>query len=333
MTDATPATEAQGLTEEQAVSEMLSRWGAKAETPPEKPEKPAPEEPAEETEPEQPKGDAQAEEEPAEEPEAPEDGDVEIDVAGEKFKFPKATEEVIRRVEAKAKEVEAGATRKFQEAADLRKAAEVQVQSAKQLQRISEAQADLIADHRMVARRLQTLESIDINSIEPDALSRLNAEYNQLQAARQRIEGQYGQNVKAMQDEDSKAVAAKREHSEKVLATKIKGWSPDHARKLSEYALGKGAPANALSTITDAWMVEILDDAAYGHAMRAQKSVATKRVEAAPTKTLKPGASGNPNSAAQARVNAAQAKVKKTGNLNDAAQLLLARMQARGRRP
>jgi hypothetical protein len=332
MTDATPATEAtQGITEHQAVEQLLSRWG-------EKPEKAAAaqetatDEPPADTDAEQPQGDVQAEGDHGTAQEvAEDDGDVEIDVAGEKFKFPKPLEEVIRRVESKAKEVEAGATRKFQEAADLRKAAEVQVQSAKQLQRISEAQADLLADHRMVARRLQTLESIDINSIEPDVLSRLNAEYNQLQAARQRIEGQYSQNVKAMQDEDSKAIGAKREHAEKVLAAKIKGWSPDHAKKLSEYALGKGAPAGALSTITDAWMVEILDDAAYGHAMRAQKSVAIKRVEAAPTKTLRPGASGNPNIAAQAKVNAAMQQLKKTGTVQDAAMALLARSATRKR--
>lgn len=328
MTEATPETEAQGLTEEQAVSELLSRWEAK-EKPSAAPENTATEETTEETQTEQPEGDARVEAEAEETDEA--EGEVEIDVAGEKFKFPKPLEEVIRRVEAKAKEVEAGATRKFQEAADLRKAAEVQGQSAKQLQRISEAQADLLADHRMVARRLQTLETIDINAIEPDALSKLNAEYNQLQAARQRIEGQYGQNVKAMQEEDAKVFGAKREHAEKVLAAKIKGWGPDHAKKLSEYALGKGAPANALQGITDPWMVEILDDAAYGHAMRASKAVAIKRAEAAPVKTLKPGAAGNPKSAAQAKAVDAMARLKKSGTVQDAAMALLARSATRHR--
>lgn len=330
---ATPETEAQesqGLTEDQAVAELMSRWGKSAE--PEKaetPDKPASEEAQEETTDEQPKGDAKPEAE-AEETEDADDGEIEIDVAGEKFKFPKAIRESIQRVEAKAKEVEAGATRKFQEAADLRKAAEVQVQSAKQLQRISEAQADLLADHRMVARRLTALESIDINSVEPDALSRLNAEYNQLRAAKDRIEGQYKQNIGAMQEEETKSLSAKREHCEKVIAAKVKGWSPEHARKLSEYAMGKGVPADTLKGISEPWMVEILDDAAYGAAMRNAKAATFKRVENTP-KTLKPGAAGNPNSAAQARVAAANAKVKKTGSVQDAASLLLARMNAKGR--
>jgi hypothetical protein len=330
---ATPETEAQesqGLTEDQAVAELMSRWGKSVE--PEKaetPDKPASEETEEETTDEQPQGDAK----PEAEPEESEDdgGEVEIDVAGEKFKFPKAIRESIQRVEAKAKEVEAGATRKFQEAADLRKAAEVQIQSAKQLQRISEAQADLLADHRMVARRLTALESIDINSVEPDALSRLNAEYNQLRAAKDRIEGQYKQNVGAMQEEETKSLSAKREHCEKVIASKVKGWSPEHARKLSEYAMGKGVPADTLKGISEPWMVEILDDAAYGAAMRNAKAATFKRVEATP-KTLKPGAAGNPNSAAQARVAAAAAKVKKSGSLADAASLLIAKMNAKGRK-
>ncbi len=325
MNVATPETEAPGLTEEQAVNQLLDRWKP-AEKPAPKQEKAEPEDTPEDTQAEQPQGDAQAEVEPAETEESADE--FEIDVAGEKFKFPKAHEESLRRVEAKAKEVEAGATRKFQEAADLRKVHESLIQSAKQLHQISEGQADLLADHRMVARRLQALEKVDINAVEPDVLSRLNAEYNQLQAAKTRIEGQYSQNVQAMQTEQTKSLSAKREHAEKVLAAAIKGWSPDHAKKLSEYALSKGAPAEMLQGISDAWMVQILDDAAYGHAMRKAAPITNKRVESAP-KTLKPGAAGNPKSAAQAKANDAMKRLQKSGRVEDAALALLARSATR----
>lgn len=326
--EATPATEAaSSLTEDQAVSELLNRWESKAK-PKETPEE-APEETPEDPQPEQPQGDAPAE---AETEETEEPGDTEIDVAGEKFKLPAALAEIAKRIEAKAKEVEAGSTRKFQEAADLRKAAEAQTQTAKQLQRISEAQADLLADHRMVARRLQQLEQIDIQNTDSETLTRLNAEYNQLQAAKTRIEGQYSQNVRGMQEEESKAFQAKREQADKLLSSKVKGWGPERAKALSEYALSKGAPANTLQGITDAWMVEILDDAAYGHAMRQAKPDVTKRLATTPAKTLQPGAAGNPKSAASAKLAAATAKARKTGRIDDAAALLLAKMEARGRR-
>jgi hypothetical protein len=327
---ATPETEAQGgLTEDQAVSELLNRWGATEKEPPQNSETEAA--PAE-TEAEQPKGHAEAEEEAEEAPEA--EGEVEIDVAGEKFKFPKASEELIRRVEAKAKEVEAGATRKFQEAADLRKAADVQTQTAKQLQHIAETQADLLADHRMVARRMQQLETIDLSALDnndPGALARLSLEFNQLQAAKSRIEGQYQQNLRTMQDEETKAFQAKREHVEKHASTRIKGWGPEHWKKLSDYAVSKGVPPPNLQGITEPWMVDILDDAAFGHAMRQAKPHQLKRVETT-QKTLKPGAAGNPKSAANLTIANATTRLNKTGKVDDAASLLLARMQARGGR-
>jgi hypothetical protein len=322
-TEATPATEAdQGLTEEQGVQELLSRWNAK-EAPAE--EKADSEEPEAQATEEQLKGDASKEEEPQETEESA--GEIEIDVAGQKFKVPAAFAETAQSIQAKAKEVEAGATRKFQEAADLRKAAEVQTQTVKQLQKIAEANAQLLGDHSMVTRRLAQLESVDINTVEPDVLTRLNAEYNQLQAAQRRIEGQYAQNIQAMQQEEQKAVAARQEHAERLFTSHIKGWSADKAKTLSEYAKSKGAPDGVLKNVTDAWMVQILDDAAYGHAMRTAKPATLKRVNEAP-KTLKPGAAGAPNSAAKARIAEATAKARKSGSVTDAAQLLLARLAA-----
>jgi hypothetical protein len=327
--ESTPATEApQGLTEEQGVAELLNRWKGKE---PAQADQPETEETTDETPSEQPKGDAGKEESvPQETEESEDEGETEIDVAGEKFKVPAKLSETAKRIEARAKEVEAGATRKFQEAADLRKAAEVQHQTVKQLQKISEAQADLIADHRMVARRLSQLDSVDINSVDTETLTRLNAEYNQLQAAKGRIEGQYTQNIQAMQAEEQKAFSARKEHAEKLFTTHIKGWSADKAKSLSEYAKSKGAPDGVLQGVTDAWMVQILDDAAYGHAMRTAKGPTLKRVEV-PTKTLKPGAAGSPNSAAQAKVSDAMKRLQKSGRLEDAAAALLARSAFRKR--
>lgn len=308
-----------GLTEEQGVSELLSRWAKDDKSEPEPKEAET-----ESTEEEQPKGEAQTEEETVEDPE--DSGDIEIDVGGAKFKAPKAISETFKQVEAKVKEIEAGATRKFQEAADLRKAVEAQTQAVVQLQKVAEANADLLADHRMVVRRLEQLEGVDINTIDTDQLSRLNAEFNRLQAAKSRIEAQYGQNVQKMREENDKAQAAKQEHAEKVLSSQIKGWSPEYGKKLAEYAVSRGAPTDALKGITDAWMVQILDDAAYGYAMRQKKPDLTKRVVET-HKTLSPG-SGT-KSATVAKVQQAENRFKKSHSLDDAAQLLLARSQAR----
>jgi hypothetical protein len=327
MDQTTPETEvSQGITEEQAMQELLGKWGATEQEEPEAEEAES-QESTEETEAEQPEGDAEQEAEAEQTEEAEDASEVEIDVAGEKFKVPQAFAETAKRIEAKAKEVEAGATRKFQEAADARKAAEAQIESARQLQKIATAQADLLADHRMVVRRLQTLENIDINATDADTLTRLNAEYNQLQAARARIEQQYQQGLQQMQEEEGRAIAAKRELGEKQLSSKLKGWGPEYAKKLAEYAISKGAPHEVLNSITDAWMVEILDDAAYGAQMRQAKPDLKKVAQ--PTKTLKPGSTGATKPAAAAKAEQALIRSKKSGRVEDAAMALLARSATR----
>jgi colicin import membrane protein len=325
MEQTTPETEvATGITEDQAVQELLGKWASK-ETP--EPEAKA-EEPEEEPQESQPE---EGTDEPVEETEeeATEGGEIEIDVAGEKFKVPAALQEQAKRIEAKAKEVEAGATRKFQAAADLQKAAETQIQAAKQFAQVAQAQADLMSDHKMVARRLQQLEAIDIQNTDAETLTRLNAEYNQLQAAQRRIETQVQQNAAQMQEQEAAALKAKLENAEKVLQTRVKGWGPEKAKALTDYAISRGAPVEALKAITEPWMVEVLDDAAYGRQMREHRPQITKRVQEAP-KTLKPGASGK-QPAAVVKVDQAMQRVRKTGSINDAAAALLARSQIRKR--
>lgn len=324
--EATPdAGGSQGLTVDEGVSALLQKWNTPEPKAKEEPQEQTAETEVEETQTEQPEGDAQPEESDTQE--SADDGEIEIDVGGAKFKAPRALSDTFKQVEAKVKEIEAGATRKFQEAADLRKAVEVQSQSVAQLQKVAMENADLLADHRMVARRLQQLESVDINGTDAETLTRLNAEYNQLQAAKTRIESQYGQNVQKMREEDAKALAAKREHAEKVISSQIKGWSPEYGKKLAEYAISRGAPAEALEGINDAWVVAILDDAAFGHSMRQKQPQVTKRVAETP-KTLTPGASGN-RSATVAKADSAMQKFKKSHSLDDAVTALLARSQTK----
>lgn len=325
-TTTTPETEvgSAGITEEQAMQQILGRWQAKTE-----PKQETPEEAPAQAEPEQAQADAQEEAEPQEEPEqtAEDDGEDEIDVAGQKFKVPRAFKDTAERIQAKAKEVEAGATRKFQEAADLRKAVEVETKAVQQLRQIAEKHADILADHRMVTRRLQQLEQIDINGTDAETLTRLNAEYNQLQAAKGRLEQAYQQGIAGMQAEQAKALKARQEHAEKIVSQRIKDWSPTKAQALAEYAVQRGAPVEVLNTITEPWMVEILDDAAYGRKMREHKSTLEKRVvQAQPT--LRPGSAGT-KPKAEAKLDEAMARLKRTNRPEDAAMALLARSSIR----
>ena len=321
----TPETEvgSAGITEDQAASTLLAKWGASDDAPV-----------TEEVEEDQPEEQAHADDQPEETPDddseestdEAESGEIEIDVAGEKFKLPPALAEQAKRIEAKAKEVEAGATRKFQEAAEIRKAADTQFKALQELQTIAHQQADLLADHKMVSNRLAQLEQVNVQQLseqDPVMLTRLNAEFNQLMAAKQRIEGAYQQRVQESQKAKESINVERFERLQSFAEKNVKGWSNDYSNKLMEFAVKTiGYDPDQLRQTVDEPLIKLIDMAYKGHRVQTADP---KAKQVTTTKTLKPG------SAAQAKTNAtvtaekAFQRLKKTGNVESAAMALLAR--------
>ena len=320
-----------GHTEESAAAALLAKWGGSPDA-------------EEETQPEaddQPEGDGQEQETEAKENEAEEgegeeseaqSEDVEIDVAGEKFKLPPQLAEQAKRIEAKAKEVEAGATRKFQEAADLRKFADAQLESVKKMQEVATQQADIIADHRSVMRRMQQIEQTDFSAMaeqDPVALTRLNAEYMQLQGAKQRIENAYQQADAKMQQETQAQEAQRFTRLAEYAQKNIKGWSDEYSNTLLDFSVKQlGADPDALRSVMSEPVIKALDYAYRGWKM-SQMDPKAKQV--IPSKTLKPGGTGQMKTSAVQAVEKAQQRLKKSNSVDDAAALLLARSNARKR--
>lgn len=320
--------ESNGMTEDQAVQSMLSKWAPKGDDGPEDAPEPDAEEEAEAEQTDE--VDAQADDDTEEE--GDESGDSEIDVGGEKFKIPAALAEQAKRIEAKVKEIEAGTTRKFQEAAEMRKSAEARIQAAENLQKIAHEQSDLIADHKMVERRMAALERIDVNALaenDPVQLTKLNAEYNQLQAAKQRIERQYQQTVQQSQELTTK------QHQERVQALaefakkNIKGWSDDYSNRLMEFSVKElGFSPDALRTSINEPLMRAIDLAYQGHKVRTADPKAKQLLN---TKTLKPGSAAQSKTTAHQSYEQARKKLSKTGSTEDAAMALLARARIRKR--
>jgi len=314
-----------GITEDQAASAMLKRW---AETD-DKEQSPEPEDEEESTD-EQPQGDAESEDESDDE--GSESDEIEIDVGGEKFKLPPAQAEQAKRIEAKVKEIEAGTTRKFQEASELRKVAETQIQSAQQLQKIAHEQSDLIADHKMVERRLAALERIDINALadsDPVALTKINAEYNQLISAKGRIEAQYQQSVQTSQQEFTKQHQAKVVQLNEYAKRNIKGWSDDYSNKLMEFSVNTlGFSPDALRNGINEPLIKAIDLAYQGHKVRTADPKAKQILQ---TKTLKPGSTAQSKSNASALAEKSRARLAKSGSTEDAAMALLYRSGSKKR--
>jgi hypothetical protein len=314
-----------GMTEDQAASELLKKWGATEEeaSPEGEPEEEAPVAEAEEATPET---DDETEEEPDE------SGEIEIDVAGEKFKLPPALKQQAERIQAKAKEVEAGATRKFQEAADLRKAVETRAEQVSRMQQIAQTQADLLADHRMVMKRLAAYEQINVHELaqnDPVALTKINAEYNQLNTAKTRLEQAFQQGVSAWDAQNMQAKQARQQFVHDFASKNIKGWGAESNDRLGEYVSGKGLDRETVISVLeqDPRFLLILEDAAYGQKVR---SSAPQKAQPK-AQTLKPGGSGVTKPANAQKAEQAMARLKKSGSTDDAAMALLARSAIRKR--
>lgn len=318
-----------GMTEEQAAEAMLARWV--------KPEDDAPAKSREADEPQEPEAeqgeepDAQAEDE-SEKPDEPESAEVEIDVGGEKFKLPPAIAEQAKRIEAKVKEIEAGTTRKFQEAAEVRKSAEAQIQTAQQMQKLAREQADLIADHRMVERRLARLEQIDINALadtDPVQLTKINAEYNQLVTAKQRIEQQFQQSIAGLESAKAEQQKARLSQLGEFAKRSIRGWSDEYSDTLLQFSVNTlGFDPSALRESLSEPLMRAIDLAYQGHKVRTADPRGKREVT---TATLKPGAAQQAKSTAHQAAEKARQRLQKTGSTDDAAMALLARANLRKR--
>lgn len=315
---------ATSMTEDQAASELLKRWGAKEES-----EASSEAETTEEQPEAQEQSDATEETETTEE-EAEESGEVEIDVAGEKFKLPAKLKEHAERIQAKAKEVEAGATRKFQEAADLRKAAEARSEQVDRMTKIAQAQADLLADHRFVMKRMTAYEQINVQELaqtDPARLTAINAEYNQLMAAKSRLESAYQKAVSDMDAETTQAKTAKLQSLHDFASKNIKGWGKEADDRLGAYLGAKGIERETMLDILqqDPRLLLVLEDAAYGQKVRN----ATPTKTPPKTQTLKPGGAGVAKTNAQQTADTAKRRLAQTGKVDDAAAALLARMNVK----
>jgi hypothetical protein len=312
------------MTEDAAASELLKRWGANDDAPSETEE-------SAETDTEQADEATQGEAQ-EEESEVQASDEVEIDVAGEKIKLPAVAAEVARKVEAKVKEIEAGATRKFQEAAELRKVAESQTEHAKQLTQLSHQEVELLADQRTIDRRLQQLLTLDTSALyesDPAQLARLTAEAQQLQFAKQRVEQALQQTRDQKTGKASEAEQVRMAYLTDWSKKNIKGWSDEYSQTLLEFSVKElGADPQALRQVMSEPVLKALDLAYRGWKVHTTDPK-TKQVVA--TKTLKPGSAGQMKTNAEATAVTAMRRLAQTRSVDDAAAALLARSNAKRR--
>jgi len=285
------------------------------ETPPEVPQSQDNEEEAPEAEEEGTPEEEQAE---AEEEEAEPDL-VEIEVDGESYKVPEALKDKIM--------LQADYTRKTQEVAEQRKQVEM---AAQQLQQQATMQQQSLAEYAQLMaldNQLQQFQTVDWNALydsDPAEFVRLKEARRDLIDNRTGLANKIGAIQQQQMAEQQQHRVQLIEEGQKVLAREIPNWNSDLAKSLNTLAVDKyGFTPDEVAQVIDPRVVKLLHDAYRYQKQQSSKPITDKRVANLP-KVSKPG-SNQKQSVATTREQEARKALKKTGSVDAAQAVFLAR--------
>jgi hypothetical protein len=244
-----------------------------------------------------------------------------LEFAGSKYRLkPGELGERVTELQSKLKELEGGATRKFQEAAQVRKQAE-------EMGAVMAQHAELFADFRAVNREIERIQGTDLQALsdsDPVTAQKEIARMVQLQQAQQRIGSQLQQAAAQMNQQRQDAIVQEVEAVKQYARSKINGWSETLDKALGEYVQKVQVRDQSLSVlVTDPALYEMAVKAYKYDTLQAAKP-ADKRAVQAP-KTLKPQAASAQTNSAKARTDDLVKRIRSQGSTSDVANLFLAR--------
>lgn len=130
---------------------------------------------------------------------------------------------------------------------------------------------------------------------------------------------QFVQQTQAKQAEMRKEAASE---AVKVLKEAIPNWSNSLYDSIREYAINTGMPADVVNNLVDPVAIQLIHKA---RLYDESKKIAVKKKVAQPKKVIKTTAMSNPNAMKTQSAEAAQKRLRATGDLDDAADLFLNR--------
>ena len=146
-----------------------------------------------------------------------------------------------------------------------------------------------------------------------------------------RLEARGAQIQQEIQGAEQYITSIQRQYSDELLrkgheslTREIPGWNRDIATRLRDYGKALGYTESEMNDVYDPRFVKALHKARLYDELIAKKPQVTKRVAEAP-KAIKPGP-GNQANPGKSRLQEADAKLRKSGRLDDAANAILARI-------
>lgn len=194
--------------------------------------------------------------------------------------------------------MQADYTRKTQEVAEQRKAIEAQREEVARQVQMAQQFSEEIGAAKAIDMRLAQFQQVNWDQLEqsdPAQAMRLQREMRDLQTAR----GQIAQSIAAKQQArtlaEQQEIAKQVQEGAAVLAREIKGWGPEKAAEVKNFATSLGFSEAQVSGITDPRLVKVLHDAMTLHKLRETAKTRHKPApqEAPVTRISAPKAAAN----------------------------------------
>jgi hypothetical protein len=142
----------------------------------------------------------------------------------------------------------------------------------------------------------------------------------------QQIEAEQRQAAQNLQVQQQAAMQAAIQKSRETLESDIKGWNGDVYQKVLEtVSKDYGFEPKDVAQVYDSRLIKVFHDAYQYRQLQQAKPEVSKRVVSVP-KVVKPGSGEKPNPAKE-RADEAEQRLKKTGRLDDAVSVYLARQK------
>ncbi len=222
--------------------------------------------------------------------EAPEPDVVEIELNGKKYTVPAELKDGYL--------MQADYTRKTQEAAEIRKAAETRQAEAEKFYNVSQEVLEARATLINVDAQLKQYQDLDWRAFEnEDPVSAMSAwrEFQQLKEVKGNIGGFLDQQQNEMSEKAKLETANRLRETRKFAEEKIPGWSTEVDAKITEFAESKGFTRETLMNAYSPPVYEVLYLAWLGN-QSLQKQQTAPRIPSPPVQPLRTvSAKSSPN--------------------------------------
>lgn len=195
-------------------------------------------------------GDAELDNESTDEPQ-----DEEIEYEGEKFKVPAKLKDAFLR--------QADYTRKTQEAAEIKRQAETQVEAVKQREAFIQQNVAEVARIHAIDAELAQFQGVNWDQLwdsDPVQAGKLNQRAQMLQAQRAQTEQVLTQRQAQFQQWQQQQAAMRMQEGQRVLQREIPNWGTEVQSQLLDYAQKTGWSASEIQNITPRQVVALYRD-------------------------------------------------------------------------